>query len=165
LTQLQVKLDNIAFLAIGKMPESEFQELQKKSPNLPLISTGFIHSKEVAAHLQVLNLYLMLEPTHSLDQWNGSSTRSGTLAAALHLGIPVLGSRGELNDQFFDQIQMTLLEKLDEETIVEAVLAISDHYKHYAILAQKASEQAHLHLSWSSNTEKLLELIKLSPTL
>jgi glycosyltransferase involved in cell wall biosynthesis len=163
LEQLQMEWDKLAFMAIGKMPGAELQEFKINSPNLPLISTGFIDSKDIATYLKVLNLYLMLEPTHSLDQWNGSSTRSTTLATALHLGIPVLGSRGELNDSFFEQVQMPMVDSLNEKNIIEAVSAIINHETDYLVQAQKAEEQAKFDLSWPNNVGKLLELMKISP--
>jgi glycosyltransferase involved in cell wall biosynthesis len=161
LGQLHQKMDNLAFLAIGKMPSTEFQALQQTMPDLPVISTGFINSKEVAAYLQLLDLYLMLEPTHSPDHWNGSSTRSGTLATALQLGVPVLGTQGELNDLFIEQIQMPLIDELEENNIVEFVLKMAKEPSHYQALARKAIEQANQQLSWKNNVEKLLDLMKI----
>jgi glycosyltransferase involved in cell wall biosynthesis len=159
LKELQNKFDNLAFMAIGKIPSIEIQELQETLPSIPVISTGFVDSKDVACYMQVLDLYLMLEPTHSPDQWNGSSTRSTTLATALNLGVPVLGSKGELNDDFIRDLNIVLINNLNVENLVGNITSIRSRYDVFLINSAKSQSIAIEQLSWQQYVDKFVNLV------
>ncbi len=108
LSQMKGQHEGVQLLVIGGVSKKAQSAINQRAKELGLNDrirfTGFLPIEALAEQLDKVNLYLMLEPSHSADTWTGTSTRSGTLAAAMARGLPVLGVRGELSDPSLEEV-------------------------------------------------------------
>ena len=115
---------SVHLLVIGKLSSEERETIDTELLDLNLREavtiTGYLPEQMIPAYLQQVDLYLMLEPSHSKRTWTGTSTRSGTLATAMGMSLPVIGVIGELTD---DQLREVIygLDKLDGEKLAETI--------------------------------------------
>lgn len=129
-------------------------ELEEK-----IVLTGYLPSDKVASYISILDIYLMLEPSHSNNIWTGTSTRSGTLATAMGLGIPVIGTRGELTDGFFvHKKNIYLLDYLNEENLKLSILYLLEDSTMRKILSVEGSKSYQKELTWEISVKKITEL-------
>jgi len=89
----------------------------------------------------------------------GISTKSGSLAAAYAAGLPIIGTKGDMTDDFFKNLEnIFLIEKLEVDEIVNAIKKIIDKelYNRLKYFSKKTYEEK---LSWEVISEKYKNLI------
>lgn len=65
--------------------------------------TGFLPAPDVYRHLHVSDVFLLPDPVNDLGE-GGTSSKSASLAAGLVAGLPVVGTRGHLNNALLGHI-------------------------------------------------------------
>lgn len=153
LQELESQGLEVQLLIVGRLSEEDRQAVFQQAQDLKLrhspVLTGAVPSEEVAAYLHLLECYLMLQPTDSPLHWTGTGTKSGSLAAGLMMGLPVIGTAGEMNDSFFAETQSVCLLprlKVNELTAAIKTILLEDEQ---AVQWQKRSRQAYQQLlSW-----------------
>ncbi len=109
-------------LLIGKINSNVLNKIhlfiQENNLQKHIIITGELSAEQVSLHLQLLDLFLILEHTHSNDEWTGISGRNGSLAAAISHQLNIIGTEGERTNAFLkDSEDIRLIEKLNNEAI------------------------------------------------
>ena len=79
------------WLLLGGAKEDYF------SLTFPVISHGFLSQEDLSSWLQLADIFLM-------PQICGLSAKRGTLMAALQHGLPVVGTKGKMTDQFWCEV-------------------------------------------------------------
>jgi|GEM_PF-1879706 len=138
------------FLIIGKInkkDEGKLHQLQLKG-NIKINITGFLSEKEVYKALRISDVFVMLFPNIDGTR-SGINTKSGSLAAALAAGLPVISQKGYLTDKLFISGENCfLLEGEDLSSYIKQIETLFDD----DMLLNKVREGAvHLyakHLSW-----------------
>jgi len=95
-------------LFIGKFPFHSINTLKKKAEELGvaefLYFTGYLPSEEVYKHLCASDIFISLENVDKRGR-GGISTKSGSLAAAYAAGLPIIGTKGDMTDDFFKNLE------------------------------------------------------------
>jgi glycosyltransferase involved in cell wall biosynthesis len=158
--QFPIKLILIGNYKDDKKVEIE-KAIQKWGIKDHVMITGFVPTEEINEVLQILDIYLMLEPTHSANTWTGTGSKSGTLATAFAAGLPVIGTKGEMTDDFFrDQENIYLLNHLNVEELTKAILDLAHHPQKRQQIGKEALASYHQSLSWqvvANQYEKILQ--------
>ena len=153
----------VHFLVIGKVRKKERREIEKQLRERNLTDeftlTGYMEEEDILEYLRLIDLYLMLEPSHSRDTWTGTSTRSGTLATALGMGLPILGVKGELTDDHLGEVIFGL-DHLNGETLAMTVKLLVEN----PLIRQKKSQESQSffdrNLNWERITNQYLDWIR-----
>jgi glycosyltransferase involved in cell wall biosynthesis len=153
------KHPNARLLVVGRMSEkirirlddlpNHFSHLKEK-----VVVAGEASAEDVSIFFKMMDVYLALEPSHSSNVWTGSSTKSGTLAAGLSEGLPVIGVRGEKTDDFFNGENVYLLDFLNVDNLNDAIcffLESEDAKSKFAMSGYKSFCE---HLSWEIIAQK-----------
>jgi glycosyltransferase involved in cell wall biosynthesis len=120
-------------------------------PRIRLYAPGFLPAPDLAAHLAAADLFLA-------PLVDGVSTRRGTLMAALQLGLPVVGTRGELTDP--DLLRATpalsLSEVGDAAAFAAAAAVLADDPAKRARAAAAARRLYEESFAWPVIADRLL---------
>lgn len=108
--QLQSEGYKLKILFIGKSPES----IQKVPPPNS-IKTGVLETKEIYKYFLVSDI--MILPENSLY---GASFKSGSLAAAMEAGLPVITAKGYLTDELLKDGKNVVFTNFDNVLDVKA---------------------------------------------
>lgn len=122
----QKKIPELKILFLGKLSDSD--KILKTAANLGIENilelTGKLKASEIHYRLKQANVYLMLENTN-YGIWHGTSFRSGTLAAAIEAGLPIIGNKGELNNQeLISNEGVFLLNTTNKTTLSEKIIEL-----------------------------------------
>jgi len=138
------------FLIIGKInkkDEERLQQLQLKR-DIKINITGFLPEKEVYKALRISDVFVMLFPTIDGTR-SGINTKSGSLAAALAAGLPVISQKGYLTDKLFISGENCFL--LEGEEVRSYIKQIEILFDDETLLNNIRKGATHLyakHLSW-----------------
>lgn len=144
---------------IGGIRKEIKEEIQEKTTSWGLkdkISfSGYLPEQAINQHLGILDIYLMLEPSHSKSTWTGTSTRSGTLAAAFAAGLPVIGVKGELTSNELEG-NMEFISRLEVDAVKKAILQLMETHETRKLLSKNAFAFFKDNLSINKNLEKYI---------
>lgn len=151
----------IVFLGkIGNSPQRENIEILAKQLNIEnkILMTGFLNSTEIYKYLTISDIYIILDD----NAYGGISTKSTSLASAYAAGLPIIGNKGLLTDNFFqDRDNVFLVNSLNPEDIADAIYqTLKDNYLR-KLLALKSKEIYKSILSWQSIAQRYLEVLEL----
>ncbi|MFT3825784.1 MAG: glycosyltransferase family 4 protein [Chitinophagaceae bacterium] len=121
--------------------------------------TGYLTQKEVLTYLKTADVFYLPDPVDNKGR-GGSCNKSGSLAAALVTGLPVVGTRGDLNNQLLLQSKQVILTEGNNPEIAAqevAVLLKSDR----RIVENERDDWNHL-LSWDTITKDLILFLQSS---
>ena len=148
---------------IGGIRKEQKIEIENLAETLGLRSkitfSGYLSADEIRDHLGILDIYCMLEPSHSKTTWTGTSTRSGTFAAALQAGLPVIGVEGELNNKELKEV-IILLPKLEQKLLTEALFSLEEDEARIRSQQEKSLKYAKEVLNWDQTTTQYLHWIE-----
>lgn len=124
--QLLPAIPALKVLFIGALTLEERNRIEAEADSLGirhiLTLTGRLPAAAVQQQLQASDIYLMLE-NPNYDTWNGSSFRSGSLAAAIQVGLPIIGNAGQLTSHEMEANPgITLLNPPSAEALARAIL-------------------------------------------
>jgi len=105
---LTTKINNIELKFIGNINAEELKNIHNLAKDLNIEKllkiTGYLPSEHVYIELLKANVYLMFEDIYKPSSWKGLSFKSGTFAAALSAGLPVIAFKGELTDRILSDL-------------------------------------------------------------
>jgi glycosyltransferase involved in cell wall biosynthesis len=109
----------------------------------PVIRPGFLDAADLSHHLQISDLMLL---PHEF----GISAKRTSLMAGLEHGIPVIGTKGQLTDSFFDDIEsVSLVSDRDYPAFELEVLNFLDRPSSLSDLVVSGQDYYAKHLSWA----------------
>jgi len=154
----------IKFLFIGNFSPHWINNLKEKGKELGITEflyfTGYLPPDEVYKYLSVSDLFISLE---DLDKrgWGGVSTKSGSIAAAYAAGLPIIGTKGDMTDNFFKNLEnILLIEKLEVDEIVNAIKKLIFDRELYNRLKYFSKKTYEKELKWEIIAKKYISLIK-----
>ncbi len=146
---------NLVWLLCGK----------NSTPPSVLASRNYIHyvgemsAKRIYQHLSLGNVFFMPDPV-SAEGEGGTCNKSGSLACALSLGIPIVGSKGDMNNKLLVHGENILLTDIRNETaIYESFKSCLDSERLSEHLGRNARLFHDQSLRWTVSAEKFLKLI------
>jgi glycosyltransferase involved in cell wall biosynthesis len=110
---------DIQLLVIGVTSDASIYESIKEHVYL----TGYLTEAEVFRFLKASDVFFMPDEIRNKTE-GGTCNKSGSLAAALAAGLPVVGLKGDMNNALLQQAPHVYLERFDITTIVERLLAL-----------------------------------------
>jgi glycosyltransferase involved in cell wall biosynthesis len=83
--------------------------------------TGYLPSPQIYDYLRTSDLFILPDPLYE-GKFGGTSNKSTTLAAALAAGLPVIGVRGDMNNNLLKKVpELYLINTNDMNSIVQVV--------------------------------------------
>ena len=154
----------VKLLFVGNFPTHWINNLKERSKELGITEllyfTGYLSPDEVYKHLCASDLFISLENIDKKGQ-GGVSTKSGSIAAAYAAGLPIIGTKGDMTDDFFKNLEnIFLIKKLEVDEIVNAIKKIiidKELYNRLKYFSKKTYEEK---LNWKIIGEKYMSLIK-----
>lgn len=149
---------DVKLLIIGKFRPDILQmikdEIGKLQINDYVLMTGYLPASDVYDYLKLIDIYLMLENLHEEGIWTGTSTRSGSLAAAFGTGLATIGTKGEKTDDFFNKKNILLIEELNPKVLAETITKLKADTILLNTLKQHARQSFLSELSWEVIAKK-----------
>jgi len=154
----------IKFLFIGKLPSDWINNFKEKAKEMGILHllhfTGYLNSEEVYKYLSVSDLYISLDYVDERG-WGGTSIKRTSLSAAYAAGLPIIGTKGDMTDDFFKNLEnIFLIKKLEVDEIVNAIKKIiidKELYNRLKYFSKKTYEEK---LNWKIIGEKYMSVIK-----
>lgn len=171
LTKLRKTIPNIKLLVLGKhIPEAKerlLDNIRTFSLEDTIIIPDYLEPGELSACLAITDIFISMDPWNSLDQWNGSSTKSSTMASALAHEKPIIGVKGELTDSLLlNSKAIFFLDAPSSDSLVDAVQLLLKSRKSSRNISLEAFKIYNKFLSWekiaATHTAILDNLIKTS---
>ena len=152
----------VKWLAIGALPHAWVAATAAMAKDLhvdeAMLFTGPLSAADVFRHLIIADVFLVVESINAKG-WGGVSMKSTALAAAFAAGLPVIGSKGDMTDDFFhDGKNIYLINSLDEDEIACAIKAVLSSAELRARLRHGAAMSYERELCWESIAGKYLQL-------
>jgi len=126
---LKKVIDNIELKFIGNIKETELYHINKLAKELGIKNllniTGYLPSEQVYEELVKSDVYLMLEDIYKPSSWKGISHKSGTFAAALSAGLPIIAFEGELTDKDLTKLPFIYYSKPNTYNITKQLIELS----------------------------------------
>lgn len=121
--------------------------------------TGYLPGEEVAKWLTRADVFLLPDYVSKTGA-GGTCLKSGSLAAAIAAGLPVIGMSGKMNDRLLSQVEgLQLVDYYHQETWKSAVLNV--YRRRGAREDQRAATRKFYeqHLSWSAIGDRHQKII------
>lgn len=120
---------------------------------------GEMSAADIYQHLSLGDVFFMPDPVTEEGQ-GGACNKSGSLACAMSLGIPLVGSKGDMNNQLLINGQNILLTDIRDSTAVyESLKSCLDSEVLSAQLGKNAHQFYQQHLTWAVTAEQFLKLM------
>jgi glycosyltransferase involved in cell wall biosynthesis len=149
---------NLKWLLCGK----------NSTPSVILTSRSYIqYAGEMAAeqiyqHLSLADVFFMPDLV-SPEGEGGTCNKSGSLACALSLGIPVVGAKGDMNNQLLiDGENILLTEIRDSQAIYKSLKSCLDSAELSAKLGKNAQQFHEKSLTWAVSAEQFFKLMQVN---
>ncbi len=160
--RLRDKNIRVKLLVIGKFPDNWIKMMRIKAKELKIEDaiyfTGFVGSEDAYRYLSVSDVFVILENIYSRG-WGGVSTKSTSLASAFAAGLPIIGNKGGMTDDFFNhRDNIILVDSLDEEIISEEVIKLISDPVLMKDLKNGAIKTFETKLSWPVIAESYIQL-------
>jgi len=137
----------ICWLFLGNAPKDWFRL------SFPVISPGYLSPEELSRWLQLTDIFLV---PHKF----GLNAKRGTAIAALQHGLPIIGSRGCITDNFFKDIKGIRLFPVSKPKVMcEEVLKLTQDPHLRERLGKYNSIYYREHLEWGKIVETFLKTI------
>lgn len=118
------KRNDIKLLILGRQDKN--YELTHKS----IIVTGVLSRTEIFEYLSAADLYISFDPVTKGK--GGTSNKSGSMASAIAAGLPIIGFKGDMNNELLQSIPDLFLIEFDQASITNAILSYIDYSKSQA---------------------------------
>ncbi len=146
---------NLVWLLCGK--NSTPSEVLKSRSYIRHV--GEMPAKRIYQHLSLGNLFFMPDSVTETGE-GGTCNKSGSLACAFSLGIPIVGSKGDMNNKLLVHGENILLTDIRNETaIYESLKSCLDSDSLSQHLGRKARQFHDQSLQWSASAEQFLKLM------
>lgn len=115
-----------------------------------IVQTGKCAARDIFRFLNLVDIYLMLEPVKTNNVWTGTSTRSTTLATAMMMGLTIIGTKGDKTDAFLEHLEnIYLLESLNPRILLRAITEIRNNEDLSVKLSRNAQISYQKELNWA----------------
>lgn len=102
----------------GKVENERLFQQKEKDVYL----TGYLSATEIYQYLEASDLFILPDPVDQKGE-GGTSNKSGSLAAALAAGLPVVGIKGDMNNKLLNKIPaLYLWDKKTPQNLMNAML-------------------------------------------
>ena len=142
----------IKFVILGKLPNDVTQRLNNVLNELNLHKhvclKGFLESEDVYRCLSVSDMFVMIE---GIDDYGyvGVNSKSTALAAGYAAGLPIVGVKGHMTDDFFKHNEnVYFINSKDEKTIAEELENIINNFQILKNLKDGSESTYKNYLSW-----------------
>ncbi len=120
---------------------------------------GAMSGEQIYQHLSLGDVFFMPDPV-SEEGEGGTCNKSGSLACALSLGIPIVGSKGDMNNKLLVDGQNILLADIrNPKDVYQALKSCLDSAELSAKLGRNARLFHNKSLRWSVSAEQFLTLM------
>lgn len=138
---------NAKWLMLGGITSSWFRL------KLPVVSLGRVDEREMSIRLQTSDIFLM-------PHYAGLCAKRGTLMAAMQHGLPVVGSRTAMTEQFWENVEgVRLAPRRDARVFAEQVLALSRNHDARKIMGSANRQYFHDHFTWETIAQIFLDSV------
>lgn len=115
------KAPDVRFLFCGRLQDKEV--INRLGSNLYV--TGYLSANEVPVYLKAANVFFLPDQVDKKGN-GGTSNRSGSLAAALYAGLPVVAIKGDMNNKELEQDgHVTLADYYDIENLSNTIIELA----------------------------------------
>lgn len=135
------------WLVLGGLP------VQKWQLNAPVLRPGYLEPERLSHWLQLGDLFYV---PHDC----GVCGKRGTIAAALQHGLPLVGTRGVLTEQFWHQVPGVHLIPVGQTQRLYATVYTTLWQESYPVPQPETQAYYHQHLSWSVIARRFLDTVK-----
>jgi glycosyltransferase involved in cell wall biosynthesis len=113
-------------------------------------------AESIYQHLSLGQIFFMPEDINAKNE-GGTSHKSGSLACAFSLGIPIVGIKGDMNNRLLGNGKNIVLVDMTHKTaLFDALHACFSTPDLASDLSKNATELYNNHLKWSSLIDKIL---------
>lgn len=136
---------NSKLLVCGKVKDEKLYEPVREH----VFVTGYLANNDVFKYLKCSDVFFLPDDV-SNEGIGGTSNKSTSLAAALAADLPVIGIKGDMNNELLMTAKSVYLENAERETIAERIIQVfnSPNNAHQSYLFWKE------HLCWERIIEK-----------
>jgi glycosyltransferase involved in cell wall biosynthesis len=153
--KLEKDYPNLVWLIAGKT----------KTPSVFLASRSYIRyvgemsAPDIYRHLSLGNVFFMPDEINEKGQ-GGTSNKSGSLACACALGIPIVATKGDLNNQLLiDNDNILLVDISDTEQLYRAFKTCLVDENQRLVLGKNAQKLYHQSLKWENQAHVFLNIM------
>jgi glycosyltransferase involved in cell wall biosynthesis len=146
---------NLVWLIAGKT----------KTPSVFLEKTSYIRyvgemlAPDIYRHLSLGDVFFMPDEINEKGE-GGTSNKSGSLACACALGIPIVATKGDLNNQLLiDNDNILLVDIHDSERLYKAFKTCLEDENSRLVLGKNARKLYNQSLKWDNQAQVFLNLM------
>ncbi len=152
--QLLPDFPNLRLLICGKnRTPVDLQQFPFAKP------TGYLIPAEISACLQTADLFILPDPV-SPNGHGGSSNKSGSLAAACAAGLPIVGTRGNLNNALLEHGKnIFLVERPNADKLKSAIKTLLQQPELREALGASSRALYDNHLAWAVLANRYLHIL------
>lgn len=137
----------IRWLLLGDVSQAMFRF------TAPVLCPGYLPPADLSRWLQMTDIFLV---PHRC----GLTAKRSTLMAALQHGLPVVGTKGYMTDQFWDDVPGVILTPIhSSRQFCEAVLSLCNQADERRRLGENNKNYYQVNLTWHKISSILLETI------
>ncbi len=120
---------------------------------------GEMTAEQIYKHLSLGDVFFMPDLV-SEEGEGGTCNKSGSLACALSLGIPVVGAKGDMNNQLLiDGENILLTDMRNSQAIYQSLKSCLDSAELSTELGKNAQQFHEKSLTWAVSTEQFFKLM------
>ncbi len=118
-----------------------------------VLAPGWLSLEELSAYMQMTDIFLM-------PNWVGVSAKRGTLMAALEHGLAVVGTRGYMSDDLWNNVEGVILADVnDARGFCEAVLSLARDPHRRRRIGHANREYFSKQFAWSRIADELIKAV------
>ncbi len=120
---------------------------------------GKMPSNKIYQHLSLGDVFFMPDPVSEQGE-GGTCNKSGSLACAMSLGIPIVGSKGDMNNKLLvDGENILLTDIRNPKAVHQSLKSCLDSASLRAHLGRNASQFHDQSLQWDVSAEQFIKLM------
>jgi glycosyltransferase involved in cell wall biosynthesis len=152
---LALKYPHLIWLICGKnSTPSVFFDNRSYIRNL-----GKMPAENIYQHLSLGDIFFMPEDINAKNE-GGTSNKSGSLACAFSLGIPIIGIKGDMNNRLLEhKINILLADTTQKNALFDAIDSCLISTKNQSKLSENAYNLYENALKWPIVAEKILSIL------
>ncbi len=149
----------IKLLFLGESSKVLKENLSREINQLNLQSTvsflGYLDVKELYKYLLISNIFVLL----NVDIRGGITVKSTSVAAAYAAGLPVIGCKGLITDNFFrDGENVLFVKSLTVDAVADSIMKLVNDTNFRNNLANQAFESYKKELAWDIISNKYKDI-------
>lgn len=152
---------SLRVLFIGNLGKKMINLLKNMAKDLEINNyiyfTGYLKMSDVYKYLAISDIFIMID---LYEGKGGISIKSAALASAYAAGLPIIGNRGDLTDDFFqDKENIFLVDSINVEEIVSAIKELVCNFNLRNKLREGSQKTYTNYLKWEVIAKRYLMLL------